>query len=84
MLTRATRLHSTPEPPYRPRMDRRRFLLTSLAGALAAPFAADAQEQGRTPRIGVLLGRVPGPFSEGLRHGFRELGYTEGRNIFVE
>jgi hypothetical protein len=27
-----------------PGMDRRRFLLTSLAGALAAPLAAEAQQ----------------------------------------
>ena len=29
-------------PPFRPAMDRRRFLLTSLAGALGAPLAAEA------------------------------------------
>jgi hypothetical protein len=29
-------------------MDRRRFLLTSLAGALAAPLAAEAQRGGRS------------------------------------
>jgi hypothetical protein len=28
-------------PPHHPGMDRRRFLLTSLAGALAAPHAAE-------------------------------------------
>jgi len=28
-------------------MDRRRFLLTSLAGAVAAPLAAGAQPEGR-------------------------------------
>jgi len=28
---------------YRPEMDRRRFLLTSLAGALAVPLAAEGQ-----------------------------------------
>jgi hypothetical protein len=28
-------------------MDRRRFLLTSLAGALAAPLAAEAQSRRR-------------------------------------
>jgi len=30
--------------PHHPGMDRRRFLLTSLAGALAAPLAAGAQQ----------------------------------------
>ena len=35
-------------------MDRRRFLLTSLAGVLAAPLAAGAQQSGKVYRIGVL------------------------------
>jgi hypothetical protein len=34
---------------YRAGMDRRRFLLTSLAGALAAPLAAEAQRAGKAP-----------------------------------
>jgi hypothetical protein len=38
-----------PETPYVPTMDRRRFLLTSLAGALGGPRAAAAQA-GRFPR----------------------------------
>jgi putative ABC transport system substrate-binding protein len=33
-------------------MDRRRFLLTSLAGALTAPLAADGQQAGKVARIG--------------------------------
>jgi hypothetical protein len=32
-------------PAYRPGMHRRRFLLTSLAGAIAAPLAAVAQQR---------------------------------------
>ena len=35
-------------------MDRRRFLLTSLAGAVAAPLAAEAQQAGKVYRVGVL------------------------------
>ena len=35
-------------------MDRRRFLLTSLAGALAAPLAAQAQQTVRVPRVGIV------------------------------
>ena len=44
-------------------MDRRRFLLTSLAGALAAPSAARAQQVGEVYRIGLLEGRFP-PISD--------------------
>jgi len=33
-------------------MDRRRFLLTSLAGVLAAPLAAGAQPPGKVYRVG--------------------------------
>ena len=42
MIVRDTGLAS--EPPYHPDMDRRRFLLTSLAGTLAEPRAAEAQK----------------------------------------
>jgi hypothetical protein len=35
-------------------VDRRRFLLSSLAGALAAPLAAESQQAGKVYRIGYL------------------------------
>ena len=35
-------------------MDRRRFLLTSLAGAVAAPLAGEAQSVGQVYRVGLL------------------------------
>jgi ABC-type uncharacterized transport system substrate-binding protein len=35
-------------------MDRRRFLLTSLAGALATPLVAGGQQTGKVYRIGFL------------------------------
>jgi hypothetical protein len=35
-------------------MDRRRFLLTSLAGALAGPLAAEAQRVARVPSFGAM------------------------------
>jgi ABC-type uncharacterized transport system substrate-binding protein len=35
-------------------MDRRRFLLTSLAGTLATPLVAEAQQAGKVYRIGFL------------------------------
>jgi putative ABC transport system substrate-binding protein len=70
-------------------MDRRRFLLSSLAGALAAPLAAEGQQAGRLFRIGI-LGNVPineaygGLLWGAFLRGLRELGYEEGRNISIE
>ena len=68
-------------------MDRRRFLLTSLAGAIAMPLAADAQQAARVWRIGVLQ---VGPntaalnYTEAVRQGLRDHGYVEGQNIVIE
>ena len=71
--------------PYRPGMDRRRFLLTSVAGAMVQPLAAVAQQAGRVSRIGFLrVGPPPPTWIEGFRQGLRELGYVEGPNIVIE
>jgi ABC transporter substrate binding protein len=64
-------------------MDRRRFLLTSLAGALATPLAAEAQNAGKVYRIGVLdltpdLARM-----EAFCDGLSKLGYVEGQDIAI-
>ena len=70
-------------------MDRRRFLLTSLAGVLAVPLGAEAQQTGKVWRIGYLTtdppttpetARMWGQFLEGLR----DHGYVEGQNIIIE
>jgi hypothetical protein len=53
-------------------MDRRRFLLTSLAGACAAPLAAGAQQAERVWHIGVLQGGPNTPalnYTEAVRQG---------------
>jgi putative tryptophan/tyrosine transport system substrate-binding protein len=67
-------------------MDRRRFLLTSLAGALAAPLAAGAQEPAKVARIGWLwlYGVTSGHLREAFLQGLRDLGYVEGRNVVIE
>jgi len=68
-------------------MDRRRFLLISLAGTLAAPLAAEAQQAGKVPRL-CLFTFDPGtpqssrfdPFFQGLR----DLGYVDGQTISID
>jgi putative ABC transport system substrate-binding protein len=70
-------------------VDRRRFLLTSLAGVLAAPRAAGAQQQGKVFRIGILSNIPPtdpqgAPLWEAFIQGLRDLGYVEGQNITIE
>jgi putative ABC transport system substrate-binding protein len=68
-------------------MNRRRFLLTSLAGVVAGPLTAEAQQTGRVPRIGYVDLRardLEKPDLRGLRDGLRELGYVEGQTILIE
>ena len=67
---------------------RRAALLAVLAvSLLAAPLAADAQEVGRVPRIGVLgvtsLSDRP-LLINAFRQKLRELGWVEGRNLVIE
>ena len=60
-------------------MDRRRFLLTSLAGALATPLGTRAQPPGQIPRIGWLTSStIHAPNVTAFR-GMRSLGYPEIR-----
>jgi putative ABC transport system substrate-binding protein len=67
-------------------MDRRRFLLTSLAGALAAPLAAEAQPTRKVYRVGYLTGISPiaARPAEAFRQGLHELGWVEGQNIVID
>jgi len=67
-------------------MDRRRFLLTTLAGVvLALPLGAAAQQAGKVYRIGFLRGgQLPDNYVEGLQQGLRERGYVDGQNVVVE
>jgi putative ABC transport system substrate-binding protein len=79
----------TPDPrlPHHPGMDRRRFLLTSLAGALAVPLAAEAEQAEKVYRIGYLgnaSALAQAKRVESLRASLRDLGYVEGKNIVIE
>lgn len=53
----------------------------------AAPLRAIAQSSGKVPRIGLLGVTSAADYAlqvEAMRQGFRDLGYIEGRNIFIE
>jgi putative ABC transport system substrate-binding protein len=68
-------------------MDRRRFLLTSLAGAVAAPLAAEAQQAGKVYRVGILSLSARADslhLFDALEQGLRDRGYVVGRNITLE
>jgi putative tryptophan/tyrosine transport system substrate-binding protein len=67
-------------------MDRRRFLLTSLAGALAVPLVAEGQRAGRLYRIGLLEGPFPPIilFHQQMVGELYSLGYVEGKNVVFE
>jgi putative tryptophan/tyrosine transport system substrate-binding protein len=83
--TRATHLPPTIDSPYRSGMDRRRFLLTSLAGVVSAPFGAGAQPAGRVWRIGaLLLGSSPSRCLGAFQQSLKEFGYAEGQNYSLE
>ena len=65
-------------------MDRRRFLLTSLAGALARPLGAAAQQPGKVWRIGIVLLGTPetvGHLTRAIEASLASAGYVNGRNI---
>jgi putative tryptophan/tyrosine transport system substrate-binding protein len=65
-------------------VDRRRFLLTSLAGALAGPLPGKAQ-QAKVARVGVLLFGTPDTDAfPVIRRGLSALGYVEGQNVLFE
>ena len=66
---------------------RRVFLGTLAGGLLAAVPVAEAQQSGKTPRIGFVKAGAPSAnqhFLDAFKRGLRELGYVEGQNVAVE
>jgi ABC-type uncharacterized transport system substrate-binding protein len=64
---------------------RRREFMTLLGGAAAWPVGAYAEESSKLKRIGFLrVGPPPAAWVDALRHGLRDLGYVEGRNITID
>jgi putative ABC transport system substrate-binding protein len=66
-------------------MDRRRFLLTSLAAAIGSPIVADAQQVGKVYRIGVLSAGSPPPSEnrQAFEHALSERGWVPGENLVI-
>jgi putative tryptophan/tyrosine transport system substrate-binding protein len=67
-------------------MERRAFVAGSL-GVLAAPLAAEAQQAGRVPRVGILgSGTNPRttPFFVAFEQRLQELGYIDGQTIVID
>jgi putative ABC transport system substrate-binding protein len=68
-------------------VDRRRFVLASLAGVLAAPLAGEAQQAGKVYRIGYLGGTGSASMARPMasfREGLRMLGWNEGQGVVIE
>jgi putative tryptophan/tyrosine transport system substrate-binding protein len=65
-------------------MDRRTFLAGTGAVLLAAPLAAEAQQEKKLPRIGFLVFTSSELRYRGFQQGLRELSYVEGQNIVIE
>jgi putative ABC transport system substrate-binding protein len=68
-------------------MKRRTFLAMVSGSLLVVPLAAGAQQVGKVYRIGILE-TIPAARNtanlDALRKGLRDLGYVEGRNLFIE
>jgi putative ABC transport system substrate-binding protein len=66
------------------RMNRREVVLALLAIG-ATPMTAQSQPAGKISRVGYLSVRsAPESRDEAVSRGLRELGYVEGKNIFLE
>ena len=68
-------------------MKKKITVLTLCAMLYALCLPAQAQQPKKVPRIGCLYAGSPSTQSdriEAFRHGLRELGYVEGKNIIIE
>jgi putative tryptophan/tyrosine transport system substrate-binding protein len=62
-------------------------IVTFILSLLTAPLTSQAQHAAHVPRLGLLMpGSTSGyaPRIEAFRHGLRDLGYVEGRDITLE
>jgi putative ABC transport system substrate-binding protein len=68
-------------------MHRRAFIVSTGAGILLAPLAADAQPPAKISRIGLLSSFSPSDtvlWHQAFRQGLRDLGWVEGHTIGIE
>jgi putative tryptophan/tyrosine transport system substrate-binding protein len=67
-------------------MNRKIFCLALCALLFALSFSADAQQQAKVPKIGLLRARLAasGTSLEGFLRELRALGFVEGKNIIIE
>jgi putative ABC transport system substrate-binding protein len=62
-------------------------IVTLILSLLTAPLTSQAQPAAHVPRLGLLIPSAFSPVAsriEAFRHGLRDLGYVEGRNITLE
>jgi putative tryptophan/tyrosine transport system substrate-binding protein len=60
------------------------FSILVAAAVLTSGVRTEAQQSKKIPRIGYLGSVSSSPRIETFRQGLRELGYVEGKNIFIE
>jgi putative ABC transport system substrate-binding protein len=70
-------------------LDRRRFLSVLGAALLGAPLAADAQQAGKVPRVGMVSPSADPeckvtPIGEAFLQGLRDRGWAPGQTIIVD
>ena len=68
-------------------ISRRAFVARLTGGLLAAPLAAEAQQSGNVPRIGLITGLselMAQSRIDAFRQALREFGLIEGRTVAVE
>ena len=63
-------------------MDRRQFVVSLAGSLLIAPFPVEAQQKTQRPLVGFLCNEPK--VARALGDGLRELGYVDGKNVFIE
>ena len=73
-----------PTLPHDPGMDRRHFLLSSLAGVLAPPLDAAAEAANAVYRVGILAQDIQPGLLETFHDELQRRGYIDGKSITID